>query len=579
MRPNFYQRRATPNFGRLPSIPWGLARYGLYALIAYAVWGFGKRTWDCRSAGEMAESAAAELELNGPGDAKEILREAFSLCPENPKAARVMAGLLDAEGSAQAVAYHVIVLGSSEATDADRRAMIDSALRHGEEPGALEKAVEVAGELGDPALPHLVKARIHARVGDAWECEQELRRAVAKRSAPDTWIALARALMASAGSNDAAGGEALDLLRQAAQSDRGGGGLEAIEVAVDGGLLNQQEMGAWLDMHRSHPAADTVSRLRADAIAMEKTPALRGEVLEALVVRSRDLPVEDKITVARWLIERGEAARVGGFWSMDDAMRGGGEASLVWIEAASAAGAWDKVEEALGRAAGMLNESQSLAIRSNAAHAVGDAEGSALMGRAAIEACGANPKARVEAVGIFLKGGNFSPATEHLSGLFSDPVTLAMVEEELVPLVAGGHGARETLAFYDEILKAPGLRNRALLADRADRLRLLRDGEVPEAGLQERLKQQPENPSPRLTLALSHLLQGRASRAGYEMGLLDSEIEPVKLNPSDRVVMAVLVAAGGNPSGARALAAEVGPGDVTVEEFALIEKHVLGTAD
>ncbi len=527
----------------------------------------------------MAESAAAELELNGPGDAKEMLKEAFSLCPENPKAARVMAGLLDAESSAQAVAYHFIVLESGEATDADRRAMIDSALRHGEEPGALEKAVEVAGELGDPALPHLVKARIHARLGEAWESEQELRRAVAKRPAPDTWIALARALMASAGSNDVAGGEALDLLRQAAQSDRGGGGLEAIEVAVDGGLLNQQEMGAWLDMHRSHPAAETMSRLRADAIALQKTPALRGQVLEGLVMRSRDLPVEDKITVARWLIERGEAARVGGFWSMDDAMRGGGEGSLVWIEAASAAGAWDKVDEALVRAAGKLKESQSMAIRSNAAHAAGDAERSALMGGAAIEACGANPEARIEAVRIFLKGGNFSPASEHLSGLVSDPVTLAMVEEELVPLVTGGHGAHETLAFYEEMLKVPGVRNRALFTDRVDRLRLVLGGEVSETELQERLKQQPENPSPRLTLALSHLLGGRASRAGYELGLLDSEIEPEKLSASDRVVMAVLLAAGGNTVEARALADGVGRADVTLEEFALIEKHVRGTAD
>lgn len=579
MRPNFYQRRATPNFGKLPAILWRLVCYCLYALIAYAVWGFAKRTWDCRSAGKMAGVAATESGLHGPDAAKEILREAFSLCPENPKAARVMAGLLDAEGSAQAVAYHLIVLESGEATDADRRAMIDSALRHGEEPGALEKAVEVAGELGDPALPHLVKARIHARHGEAWESEQELRRAVATRPEPDTWIALARVLMANAGSNDAAGGEALDLLRRVAQSDRGSGGLEAIEVAVDGGLLNQEALGEWLDMHRSHPAADTVSRLRADAIALQKNPAMRGQVLERLVMRSRELPVEDKISVARWLVERGEAARVGGFWPVEEALSGGGEAFLVWIEAASASGAWDTVDEALGRAANPLKESQSLAILSNAANASGDAERSAVLGRAAVAACGANPESRIEVVRLFLKGGNFPPAIEHLSGLVSDPVMLAMVEEELVPLVGGGHGASEALAFYEEMLKLPGARTGDLLSDRADRLRLFLDGEVSEAGLQERLKQQPENPSPRLTLALSHLLQGRASRAGYEVGLLDSEIEPGKLNPSDRVAMAVLVAAGGNPSEALALAAEVGREDVTVEEFALIEKHVRGTPD
>lgn len=578
MRPNFYQRRATPNFGRLPAVLGRLVRYGIYVLIVYAVWGFAKRAWDCRSAGQLAGAATAELEVNGPDAAKEILREAFSLCPENPKAARVMAGLLNAEGSTQAVAYHLIVLESGEATDADRRAMIDSALMHGEESGALEKALEVAGELGDPALPHLVKARIHERRGEAWESEQELRRAVAKRPASDTWTALARGLMANAGTNDGFMNEILGLLRRAALADRGEGGLEAIELAMDSGLLSRQAMGEWLEMHQSHPAADTASRLKVGDMVLSHTPELRDEIVERVLFRSRELPVEEKILVARWLVDQGAAGRVGGFWAMDEAARGGRDAFLAWIGAATVAGDWGAVDDALEHTANPLENCQSLAIRSNTAFARGDAERAASLASSAVSACGGDPEARVGVVRLFLEGGNFPAALGHVGGLLSDPVASSMVVGELVPLVTGGRSARESLAFYEEILKARQFRQDPQLRGRADRLRVLAGGDVSEAELQELLKQ-TESPSPRLTLAMFHLLQGRVSRAGYELALIDSEIDPGKMSPPDRAAMAVLLAAGGRLAEAREMAAGVGRDEVSIEEFALIERHVRGTAD
>lgn len=579
MRPNFYQRRLSPDLGKLPSLLWPLARYSLYALVAYALWGYAKQAWDCRRASKIAEAAVVEFHASGPLAAKNMLKEALSLCPGNPAAARAMARVLDAEGSPQAVPYHLVVIDSGDAMDADRLAMVNSALLHGEEPGALERAVEVAAELDDPALPHLVLAKIHARRAETWEYEEELRRAVSKRPAPDTWKALASALMAKPNRNEAASSEAIDLLRMAAQADRGKGGLEAIELAVEGGLLSPQAAMKWLALHRSHPGADTASRLRAESIALKHWPQSRAEVLERIVALARTLPPQEKVVVARWLMENGASKKVAEAWPLEAALHGREEDFLVWIGAASTTGNWIAVERALGNDSNPLRKSLSQAVQSNAALSGGDEERSATLAREAAAACGADLEEHIEVVRIFLEGGNFPSALAQLDSLLTDPDSTAMVIAKLVPLVSKGRSAADVLAFYEPIIKAAGRQQHLLLSERADRLRLLTGEPVSEDDLQDRLKKDAANPSPRLTIALGHLLQGRASRAGYELALLDSKVVPADLPPSDRVVMAAILAAGGRHAEARALTAGVDRGELCPEEFALIGTLMPGTPD
>ena len=104
-------------------------------------------------------------------------------------------------------------------------------------------------------------------------------------------------------------------------------------------------------------------------------------------------------------------------------------------------------------------------------------------------------------------------------------------------------------------------------------------GQVSEVDLQERLKKEPSNPSIRLTLALAHLLQGRPSRAGYELGMLDSDISPKDLTPSDKVVLVALLAVNGRILEARKISSDIGQADVSAEGFALIERYLRGRSN
>ncbi len=576
MRPSFYQRRASPNFGNLPAILGKILRYAIYVLIAYAIYGYASRIWNSNRAERLAAAASGEIRAGDPLTAKGMLKEAFSLCPENPKAARIMAGLLDAEGSPLALAYHFIVLESGDATEEDRRAMIKSAVRHEDEPGALDKVVEVAEGLDDPSLPHLLQARIHARRGEVFESEEELRRAVGKRPASDTWTALARGLMARPERNGSTMDEAMGLLGQAARSDAGAGGLAAIDVALESEGLSPRSAAEWIEMHQSHPAADTISRLRADALALQINPGLREDVIDRVVARSRQLPLDEKPIVALWLVGHGAASKVCKFWGQEEAVGGGKEAFQIWLNAGLSAGHLPAVDEALEHAASPLEAYESLAIRSNVAAASGDAERSKSLGREAAAACQAYPEGLLEVVRIFLEGGNFPLALEHLNTLIIDPVSAGMVVERLIPCVSGGHSASDMLEFYEAILKIPAAREDSQLSDRADRLRLLMGGQVSEVDLQERLKKEPSNPSIRLTLALAHLLQGRPSRAGYELGMLDSDISPKDLTPPDKVVLVALLAVNGRILEARKISSDIGQADVSAEGFALIERYLRG---
>lgn len=579
MRPNFYQRRAVPNLGKLPSIFGRLARYGTYALIAYSAYIYAKHTLDCHRATRLATTAREELRLGEPITAREILKEALSLCPENAEAARIMAGLLDAEGSPQAFAYHSIVLDSDAATMDDRMDMIDSALRHTDEPGALEKALEVAQQLDDPALPHLIRARIHAKLGEEEEREAQLRRAIAKRPASDTWRALADALVSRREQGQTHASEALDLMKQAAQSDNGADGLLAIETALESGLIPNTELDAWLEMLRSHPAADTLSQLKAASLALERKPAAREAILTSVTERARGLSANEKIAVARWLLAQDAASLVRAFWSPAEAASGGKTSFLAWLDAASAAGDRKGVEDALRDSSNPLGENLTLALRANATLARGDTEEAISLANAAISACGSDGGARLEVLRIFLEGGNFPAALTHLHTLSGDSFLEAAAAGELITLACRGHGAGEALAFHEALLAIPGGKLDMRGVDRMDRLRLTLGGDVQEDVLQERMKAHPADPSPRLTLALAHLLQGRTARAGYELELLDDDTPHQKLAPHDRIVVAVLMAANGRSTQARSLSSDINPSDVTREEFDLLKRFLQGAPD
>lgn len=565
--------------GVLPAILRRVVRYSIYALIVYFLWAGAKSIWDCYRADRLAKTAAQQLEDRSPVVAMGLLKEALSLCPENSSAARVMARMLDDEGSAQAIPYHQIVLDSGDGTEGDRLAMIDSAMRHPGEPGALELAVKVAEEMDDPAMPHLIRAAAHKHRGEMLESEDELRRAVSKRPAADTWIALARLLISRPDRTEKDADMILGFLSQAAKADKGPPGFAAIEIALKSGLVTPDQLDGWLEMLRSHPAMDTDGWLAMEAIALDINPAERNRILGGIVRHAAGMPAHDKLAIASWLLRRDEAERIGAFWTLNEAVESGGNGFLIWLDAVAASAGWEQVESALRERSNPLDQSLALAMRSNAAMALGDVERSSMLGSEAISHVSSAPNLRLKVAKVFLKHRNFSQASRLLASLLQDPEQSPQAIETLKSMSGGGYRAAEILELFDEILKSPGVFKNEQMEDRADRLRLVLGSSASEVILQERVKKMPTNPSLRLTIALAQLLQGKVARAGYEIGLIETDFTVDDLNASDRLVLVCVLAANGKTGEASRLLNGLSKEEVTPEEFALAKRYLGRTAD
>ena len=180
---------------------------------------------------------------------------------------------------------------------------------------------------------------------------------------------------------------------------------------------------------------------------------------------------------------------------------------------------------------------------------------------------------------MFLKHRNFTQAARLLVSLLQDPEQSPQGIEALKSMSGGGYRAAETLGLLDEVLKSPGVFKNEQMEDRAYRLRLVLGGSASDDILQERAKKMPANPSLRLTLALAQLLQGKIARAGYEIGLIETDFTIDDLNASDRLVLVCVFAANGKTGEASRLLNGLSEEEVTPEEYALAKRYLGGSTD
>ena len=365
MRPEFFQRRWEPN--------WGLSRHTFYktlfwllmGLIAYRGFLFGKEIFDSQKATSLAGQAQAQVAAGDKEQAIHMLKQALTLDASNPRAARVMARLLDAEGNSVAVEYHRLVTDSSEATLEDFRLMALSAARYGEEEAALKSAEKNRELGGDPAFPDLINAQILALKGDGSGREKVLRSAVQARESSETLTALADLLMSDREMFDLNAPEALQLLRRAAEIDDGTVGLMALRKALAFGIMTPDQRSAWLELYRSHPAANTASQLDAAGIEITLDPVARPSVVRKTQELFRTLPLAERVQAAQWFLQNGEPRAVIEILPLPQAASGP-KSFLLWIDAAIALGDWSSLEKALKSPSSSLDDPSRLPLLARA---------------------------------------------------------------------------------------------------------------------------------------------------------------------------------------------------------------------
>ena len=274
MRPVFYQRRWEPNLGLSRHTIYRILFWLLVIFIAYRGFLFGKGMIDSYRATRLAAQAETLVAAGANDEAMETLKQAFTLDDSNPRAARLMARLREAEDNPVAVEYYRMVADSGEANAEDFRLLALAAVRYGNEDLAAEAAAKNEKLGGDAAFPDLIAAQILASRGDNAGREKALRAALQHKESSETLLALADFLLADAELLDLNAAESARLLQRAAQIDNGPAGLQALRRGLIAGILSPADRAAWIQIYRTHPAADTASRLDAAEIEWAANPAI-----------------------------------------------------------------------------------------------------------------------------------------------------------------------------------------------------------------------------------------------------------------------------------------------------------------
>lgn len=570
MRPVFYQRRWEPNLGLSRHTIYRVLFWLLVIFVAYRGFLFGKGIVDSYRATQLAAQAETQVAAGATDEAIETLKQAFTLDNTNPRAARLMARLRDAEGNPVAVEYYRLVADSGEATPEDLRLTALAAVRYGSEDLALEAAAKYEKLGGDPAFPDLISAQILASKGDNAGREKALRAALQHKESSETLGALADYLLSDPELLDLNAAEAAKVLRRAAEMDKSPAGLDALRKGLNSGILAPADRGVWLQLYRTHPAADTASRLDAAEIEWAANPAIRPSVLQKTKGLFRALPLAERVKAAQWFLNQGEPRAVLEILPCQQAASGPA-AMRLWIEAALALGDWSALETALKKPSPALDDAERLPLLARAIKMQGRAAEADAVNAEALQKFQSNPSKLSEVLTGILASGDWDLFEKNLEPVVTNPQVASSAIRAWVPVAREQRSSARLLVFYEKALASPVLAKDPYLLDRIQFCRLMLGIPVPIEEVESRLGLASNNPNYFATAALGYLKNGRKAKA---LHLLEGGEKPVdlsKLTPSRQAAAAAVFAANDRAAEARQIAARISRQKLTVEEVAFLE--------
>jgi len=570
LRPNFYRRRLTPNFGLSWKVFRRLFLIGATALILFKFIGCVQENLAWQEATHLAALASEDLANDQRELARGNLSLALGMSPRHVKASRSAAYLADLEGDSRAVSYHETILASRDADADDWRRAALSAARSKNGDLALKWAAKYSKMTGDASFPHLVRAELYAAQGNREEQERELRTALADRESIETLNALVAFLLAQNEDVSLHSAEAASLLRRISAIDSGPAGLEALRLALSSGILEQTELQDWLNAYRSHPASNPASTLFVDEIELRLFPDSRQRVFDSVVSRGRNLAPSARVPLALWLLQNDQAASVLPLLPLGDAMQDP-LAFQCWINSAIAMKMWAEADDALLHASNPLPPYQTQALQATIAGMRGDSSKSEKIWSEVLASNRTRPAVLLELLTSLTRAGEWKTFYAELPVLLNDPKWAIKTVETLIPAVRQHRDSTLMLEFYRRTLKTRFLVSEALPMDRAAYTRLVLGESVPLEELENRTKNYPENPALRVTYALGLLKSGMKVKALFQLKDVEPPVQIAALLPHQKAVYAAILAANGEAEEAQALIKTISTLSLTRQEEALLE--------
>ena len=544
----------------------GLAVVGVVVAMPGVSW------WRARQVAALTELALKYGQREMSREAMMSVETALRLDPLDLGALRALAQLQSSRAGAAALAVYGRLRGVGGLTEDDARRYVRLAADQAQWSLA-EELISVATTDGSAATPFILQAELREAQGDRDGALAAWRQAMASDPGDEARAGLWRLLVKSRTGAESSSGEMGDLLRELVTRPHRHG-AEALATGLELGLAEEPELRVWAERLRDHPQATPAQRLLAEEAAMRLDPSVRPQVLARVAATLRTQAPAERLMAMRWLLRLGAAEEAAQGMTRDEAMRQS-DTFLIWLEAVALTGRWDDVLAAMAEPAQPLDDSLKLVWRGRAWRAQGrNAEADGAFRTALQRAAAVSPE-----VVVFLRRIGEAPLLEaHWASQFSDP---AGAGEALVAVesVLRSHGDAALIGWmYDVAAASPVLSQQFEVMNEQAYWRLILREPVSLESVAQRVTDHPLDLRCRLTLALALVRggQGEEARRLLENFLLD----PLSsgLSARERSVTIHVLAAAGDMTTARAVAATVPTRALTQQENELLQR-VLSLAD
>ena len=544
----------------------GLAVAGVVVAMPGVSW------WRARQVAALTELALKYGQKQMSREAMMSVETALRLDPLDLGALRVLAQLQSTQSGAAALAVYGTLRGVGGLTEEDARRYVRLAADQAQWSLA-EELIAVATTDGSAATPFILQAELREAQGDRDGALAAWRQAMASDPGDEARAGLWRLLVKNRTGAESSSGEMGDLLRELVTRPHRHG-AEALATGLELGLAEEPELRVWAERLRDHPQATPGQRLLAEEAAMRLDPSVRPQVLARVAASLRTQAPAERLMAMRWLLRLGAAEEAAQGMTRDEAMRQS-DTFLIWLEAVALTGRWDDVLAAMAEPAQPLDDSLKLVWRGRAWRAQGrNAEADGAFRTALQRAAAVSPE-----VVVFLRRIGEAPLLEaHWASQFADP---ARAGEALVAVesVLRSHGDAALIGWmYDVAAASPVLSQQFEVMNEQAYWHLILREPVSLDSVAQRVTDHPLDLRCRLTLALALVSGGQGEEARR---LLENFLpDPLSsgLSARERSVTIHVLAAAGDMTAARAVAATVPARALTQQENALLQR-VLSLAD
>jgi hypothetical protein len=351
--------------------------------------------------------------------------------------------------------------------------------------------------------------------------------------------------------------------------------LEALAVALAGGVAPEEKRSEFVSSIRMHPKPSEKILLLADTAELAIDPSSKPRVVEGLVRRLKNGKIADRVTGAMWLNSQGQPREVLELIRPEDAISNAA-AMRTWLDSVAALGDWNAMLGVLARKDVPLPPHMVRVYTARALKMDGrPAEGEAAY-RAALEEFRDKPQEIGEVLEYLHRSGEYAIFDEGLQVQLAKPGEALDIVVRMVPVVLDARDSKRMRDFIAMALESPNLAGNPAIRNDADYLDLVLGRPVDAAALRQRQSENPGDAALLFTLALERLKNGNPRES---LALIENAgIDPRALAPNHLTVLACVLAANGRPEAALQVAARIPASRISNEELEMLKSFLSNPA-